>query len=347
VAGGIALIKEAKELENKELGNCVFLLAGENFSQLDKAISILKSKGINFAGAIFPKIVYGDMAYDDAALIWRLHDGEIFYFEDIENITVDQLKRYKRNGFKSMLVFVDGLTSYIRNFLDKLHETFGSRIRIAGAGAGSIFKDIKPIITPEGIIKGGAAGFFLRKDIKVNVGHGWQRFYGPLIATKTKGNIITELNWQPAFEVYKQVIRELAGVEVNESNFFNVAKFYSFGMIREGEEDIIRDPIKVLEDGSIECVGDVPENSVLFIMKGEIEKLIQGSKQTCGFLKRGSRIVLNCVSRTMVLGERFKEELKNFGSDGFGVLTVGEIVPLSNGYPMFYNKTTVCVAVEK
>jgi hypothetical protein len=341
------LIRHPDELKSGDYSKKIFLLVGENFSEIEKVIDILNQKGIEFAGAIFPKVIYKEKAYDDAIILWKLEDEKIFYFEDMGSVKLENLKQYGENIYKSALVFVDGLSPYIRNFLDRIHEAYGNKVKVAGGGAGSVIKDIKPIITPKGLIKGGAAGFFLNKQIIVTVGHGWQRFYGPLIATKTKGNIIIELNWQPALEVYRQILKELTGIEVTKENFFDVAKFYPFGMIREGEEDIVRDPIKVFDDMSIECVGDIPENSVLFIMKGETEKLIEGSKKTCSNISNGTKIVFDCVSRTMVLGEHFKEELKNFGPDSVGILTVGEIAPLSNGYPMFYNKTTVCLTIKR
>lgn len=339
-------VKRAEELRTLREGDKVFLLAGENFRDLETAIDILRSKKVEFAGAVFPKVMYGREISDDLMMVLRLEREKIFTFRDIDKLGTEDITPH-RNDFRSCILFVDGLSPGIRNFLDTFYEVYGDKVTLIGGGAGSITKDIKPIITPGGLVKGGSCGFLLEGRVRFSVGHGWKRLYGPLIATRTEGNRILELNWKPAFEVYSEVLEEIKGIKVSPDNFFDVAKYYPFGMIREGEEDIVRDPIRVHKDMSVECVGDVPENSVLFIMKGEKESLIEGSRATCQIVRGDLRLVFDCVSRTMVLGEHFKEELDNFGDNFVGVLTVGEIAPLSNGYPMFYNKTTVCLEIVR
>ena len=319
-----------------------FLLVGEDFEGLDELIHTLRSKDIEFAGAVFPKVISGGAVRSDIAVVLHLEEERIIL---LPNMTTEITHNIEQ-GFNTLLIFVDGFAEHITDLLDRLYESYGGNITFLGGGAGSVTKDLKPIITKEGLISSGACGFLTKAKAKFRVGHGWKRFFGPLIATRTEGNRIVEINWKPAFEVYREVLKQNAGVDVKPDNFFEVSKFFPFGMIREGEEDIVRDPIRVNEDMSIECVGEVPENSVLFIMRARKEDLLRASAMICDMDTGGIRFIFDCVSRTMALEEDFARETESFGQSCLGVLTVGEIATLKNGYPMFYNKTIVCAELE-
>ena len=49
-------------------------------------------------------------------------------------------------------------------------------------------------------------------------------------------------------------------------------------MYKEGTEGVVREPITIEEDGSLICLGDIPENSVMYILKGERAALIDSAR---------------------------------------------------------------------
>ncbi|MFK7905998.1 MAG: FIST signal transduction protein, partial [Chitinophagales bacterium] len=186
--------------------------------------------------------------------------------------------------------------------------------------------------------------------------HGWQQLEGPFVATRTEKNVIHELNWQNAFDLYKEVIDQDCTIPITKDNFFDIAKAYPFGIFKENSEDIVRDPIAVDENGALVCVGEVPENTVLYILKGEKNALISSAKRAAedtlseDMPEIAQTLIVDCISRTLFLENDFSEELKvvsecfnktNQPIHPQGILTLGEISSYGEGYLEFFNKTIV------
>lgn len=55
----------------------------------------------------------------------------------------------------------------------------------------------------------------------VGVSHGWEPMCGPLVANHTTGNIMIELNLQPALSIYRQLLKEKAGTKYWTRTFLN------------------------------------------------------------------------------------------------------------------------------
>ncbi|MEO1255557.1 MAG: FIST C-terminal domain-containing protein, partial [Bacteroidota bacterium] len=132
-----------------------------------------------------------------------------------------------------------------------------------------------------------------------------------------------------------------------------ISKGFPFGIFREGQEDVVRDPIAVDPDGALVCVGKVARNTSLNILKGENVKLIDSAKEaalTAITEKSRDLLVCDCVSRILYLEDDFRKELlavkesvnrfhENLEIEG--ILSIGEISSGINGYLEFYNKTIV------
>ena len=142
--------------------------------------------------------------------------------------------------------------------------------------------------------------------------------------------------------------------------FFDIAKAYPFGLLSEGSEDIVRDPISTNDKGALICVGEVPENSVLNILKGEEKTLLEASREAA--LKalqeldspNVTPLLVDCISRSLFLGKNFPKELmeikKLLGEKDLpkaaGVLSLGEISSCGDGFLEFFNKTIVLGLLE-
>lgn len=206
-------------------------------------------------------------------------------------------------------------------------------------------------MTNSGLYQNAAIGCLLDQRVRLGIRHGWKRLAGPFIVTGTEGNELRKLNWQPAMEVYREVVEADAGIKLEQANFFEHAKGYPFGMIREQEEDIVRDPIAVKDDGTLVCVGEVPENSVVYILKGENEQLVEAARQAyedCqgkgAGINESPLLVVDCISRTLFLEDDFYRELNELQQTNTiptGVLSLGEIASFGAGALEFFNKTIV------
>lgn len=353
-------------VSNLDISNneTLLLMIGEE-SKLDynSLIEQLNSLGISFMGGIFPGIIHGKNNFKEGAILKVLPtSSKPIIITGLENndFEVSHLLNDLEfdNAKVTLFTFIDGLTSNIATYLQKLYHHFGNAVKYLGAGAGSLSFVQQPcIFSNEGIFQDAAV--ICPVNLKANIGvkHGWKKLDDTIVATRTEKNIIHELNWKNAFEVYKKVVEKDAGITFNDENFFDIAKCYPFGIFRESREDLVRDPISVDENGSLICVGEVPENAILFILKGENEALIQSAKMAIETSIANltepiqHTIIIDCISRTLFLEEEFSKELQAISavmpeSDEEetlpqGVLSLGEISSNGDEYLEFYNKTLV------
>ncbi len=254
---------------------------------------------------------------------------------------------------------IDGLMSNIAHFLSGLYDRLGDRVNFIGGGAGSISLQQQPcLITANGLLQDAAVIALLDYDTHLGVKHGWKRLAGPVVATRTSRNTICELNWEEAFKVYKNYVERDSGHALTKDNFFEIAKCYPFGISKSDAEEVIRDPIAVNGEGDLVCVGEVPENTVLNIMKGVPENLIKVAAeaveetliQSGGEVTVRHTMVVDCVSRALFLEDRHEEELEEINKrikalrsevSPQGMLSLGEISSYGEGYLEFFNKTIV------
>ena len=181
-----------------------------------------------------------------------------------------------------------------------------------------------------------------------------------MIATKTEGNVVKELNWEPAMMVYRSLVGDQVADSLEVRNIQPEAKRYPFGIARDDLEDIVRDPIRATETGELVVLSGVPEHSVMHILKGDNEKLIAAAQQLAAdFGKDNSDdqcIVFDCYSRAMLLGQDFQRELTGF-ADVFwknrpntqlvGALALDEIASDGLRTPDFQNKTIAAGLISR
>jgi len=331
--------------------------------KINGLIKELNDRDIKFMGGIFPKIIIEESAYEEGIVVKKLCD-----LEKIQLIKNLSYKNYNVSGFEfssdekyTVITFVDGLTTNISHYLEKLYETFGMQTNYLGGGAGSLSLTQQPcVFTNDGIYQDAAVFSILKKKSNIGVSHGWKKINGPFVVTKAKGNLIQEINWKQPFQVYKKVVEEHSGREINKENFFSIAKGYPFGILKDSSKYIVRDPLKTNDKGELICVGELENNMVVDILYGEKESLIDAAKTACEEgLKSSNNIrkahVIDCISRVLFLEKGFDNELqaikRSLSSKHqdiiiSGALTLGEISSYGNGFIEFYNKTVVIGLIE-
>lgn len=340
------------------------MLAEKNNTDLELLVELLNNKNYIFFGGIFPGLIYANKKYETGAIISKIELASKPYL--VEGLNNNNIILPSFNEFKdttsplTAIVLVDGLTSNISNFISGLFDRFGNSVHYLGGGAGSLSLIQKPcLFTNDGVYQDAAVISILESKSNLTVKHGWEYIKGPFVATKTEKNIIKELNWENAFTVYKKVVEEDSGEEINSENFFNIAKGYPFGISRDEDEYIVRDPIAVNEKNELICVGEVPENSILDILKGKSESLINAAKfaiEKFSYPNENIKnvFVFDCISRVLFLEEDFEKEIDNVYTAipkinkrviPEGVLSLGEISSYQ-GYLEFFNKTIVIGLIE-
>jgi hypothetical protein len=357
------IIDSIESLGTRENETVLIMLADKHLPDVDSLIKELNHRKIDFFGAIFPGLIYGSEKFHSGAIVQSLPVKQrpvlVRSISNPINCLEDQLMPGIRSYEDSPTAFiiVDGLSHTIVPFLSSVFNMFAGSINYLGGGAGSLSFEEQPcIFNPDGFFKDSAIIAFLDVQSSIGVRHGWNRFMGPLVATKTDGNTIKELNWKNAFEVFREAVERDSGRQLDHDNFFEISVDYAFGIVCEDEEDIVRDALKVNDQGELICAGEVPENAVLNIMKGEDALLIKAAEQAvedclaAGIKDVDRCIVMDCIARTMFLKEDINEELsviaKSLVSGQIhvvpeGALSIGEIASRGEGILEFFNKTMV------
>ena len=335
---------------------------------LDAIASALCDLPNPLIGGLFPEVLVGRTRHAEGVLVVRLGGlGEPVIVMDFEDTSValqglTAVRPTSCPERSTAVVLVDGLAPDISRLLGATYNEFGSRVRYWGGGAGSLALDDRPVLfTRAGAFRGGAIIALTSFEARLGVHHGWSHYRGPLVATRTRGNRVEQLNWKNAAEVYGAAIRN----DVGDGTPFEIGDFtfaYPLGIQRQDDEFIVRDPIGVDSDGALLCVGDVPENTVLSILQGAPEALIAAARSAAQEAARPAEtpprlcLIADCVSRVRYLGDAFGQELDAIadglgdvmeGVEPVGVLTLGEISSRGDGYLELFNKTCVVAVLRE
>ncbi len=317
----------------------------------------LRQAGIPSFGGLFPGVIWDARQRERGVILARLplHQppalitglGQGGYEERLRALA-DQLG----DDPATALILVDGLSPRLGALMHALYAAFGEGVTYLGGGAGSLSLQPTPcVFTGEGLAGDAMVLALLDLPARLGVRHGWIPVGQPLLSTQTQGNRIRELNWQPAYELYRDAVQRDGGAAPNRDAFFDVAKGYPFGIYREGAEPVVRDPIAV-EGSDILCVGEVPENALLQVLHGEPDRLIAAARRAAqdSAIQGGENaFVVDCISRVIFLEDRFREELEAV-RDGMalpadrtlpGILSLGEIASNGDQYLELFNKTIV------
>lgn len=342
----------------------VILLGEKNLPDLNALIAELNQHKISFFGAFFPAVISGDQAHEEGAIIQVLPalappflistKQDMFLLDEIKTLVEEQSQRYLA------MMFVDALTTNVALLISELFNQVGSSISYLGGGAGSLSLQQMPcIFTPDGLFQDAAVIALVKVESCINVRHGWQQVMGPIVATKTHNNVVMELNWRNAFDLYRMIVEQDSGNVLTHENFYDIATGYPFGLHCEGAEDIVRAPVALTEKGELIFVIDIPENAVFYLRHGSRDSLVAAAAEVAASCsvppdrKPTTNLVIDCISRVLYLDDHFHHELsaiqtnlRNAHPDASnltpeGALTLGEIAPDAEGVVQLYNKTIV------
>ena len=327
---------------------------------------ILKNCPVPIFGGIFPEIILdnrnltrgviaaGCSKRSQPTVITGLSSED----SDYEAQILEKIPYNK--DIKTMFIFADGMAGRISALIEGVFNTLGIGINYIGGGAGSLSFVQKPcIFTNSGLLADVAVLVSTEINSGIGVKHGWNTVKSGLSVTGSHKNIIRTINWQPAFQVYSDIVEEHSGMKFRENNFFDIAKSYPFGIRKLGTENIVRDPLMKEDNDSLVCVGEVPQNSYVEILSGDKESLIDAAENARkeaeeSFYSFNEKIetifFIDCISRVLFLEEAFQDELNKVYIEGMpmiGALTLGEIANSGKDYLEFYNKTAVVGMLNK
>jgi hypothetical protein len=258
-----------------------------------------------------------------------------------------------------MLVFLNALGGHGAEVVRGAVHEGGNSLAWAGGGAGDNLRFTQTSQLARGKAYSDhvvAAAIDLPGRFGAGMRHGWRPYGPPTMITRARGAHALELEYEQAFEVYRRTAAS-RGDEVTRDQFATFAMRHPLGIPQADGDHVIRDPIVVEADGSLRCVAEVPDGSLVRVMESSAEDLVAAARVSAESAREavqgpvGGALVFDCVSRYLLLGDDgMRDELRaiqsGLGPDvpWIGCLTLGELGALGAGVPQFHNKTTQVLA---
>lgn len=178
--------------------------------------------------------------------------------------------------------------------------------------------------------------------LRVGVGSlgGWDPFGPERLVTRSKANVLYELDGHSALGLYKKYLGDHAAGLPAAGLLFPLSV-----RTRAGETGVVRTILAVDEaEQSMTFAGDVPAGAYARFMKANFDRLIDGaigaartSFEAVGSVPPELAILISCVGRKLVLKQRVEEEVEGVreilgaGTVLTGFYSYGEVCPFVPG----------------
>jgi hypothetical protein len=224
--------------------------------------------------------------------------------------------KFNPHGLKNVLVISDGQKVNGSELVIGLQESLPAGTIITGGLAGDGPEFQKTLVgLNESPIEGRIAAIgFYGTSIQIACGTvgGWSPFGPERLVTKSKDNVLYELDGKPALDIYKmylgEYVKELPGS----------ALLFPLGIrTNEIKSALVRTILSINErERSLTFAGNIPTESYARLMRANPERLIEGASEAAlDTLKQNVQppdlaILISCVGRKLVLGQRIEEEVE-------------------------------------
>lgn len=333
-----------------------------------KAVNELKEKypSAIFIGGSSSGEITGTNVYDNTvvATVIECEKSKIKYAsekvdkpEDSFEVGKKIIHQLNEDGLKHVFIMSEGLningSELVRGLRDALHEGVGVTGGLAGDGAD--FKEtfvLNKDGQPESQLVS-ALGFY---GNSIEFGYaslgGWDSFGIERMVTKSKNNVLFELDGKPALDLYKSFLGDHA------------AELPSSGLLFPLNMRIGKDSIPIVrtilavneEEHSLTFAGDIPEGAYVRLMKANFDRLIEGAVGAAKSTAVNSpeiAILISCVGRKLVLKQMIEEEVEGVadiigdGTTYCGFYSYGEISPFSLGASCELHNQTMTITTMK
>ena len=247
-------------------------------------------------------------------------------------------------GLAHVLVLSDGLVVNGSDLVRGLTKHLPDRVTVTGGLAGDGERFEETLVFWDGVPKRNTIAALGLYGSRLRVGYGslggWDPFGPERLITRSRGNVLYELDGRSALELYKKYLGEHAHGLPATGLLFPLSL-----RVKAGETGVVRTILSVNEqEQSMTFAGDVPEGAYARLMKANFDRLIDGaigaaktSYQAIGSTSPDLAVLISCVGRKLILRQRIEEEVEGV-RDILGEHTIltgfysyGEISPFVPG----------------
>ena len=242
---------------------------------------------------------------------------------------------------KGVLVISEGLKVNGSALIGGINSVLPKDVVVTGGLAGDASRFQQTWTINEGKIADGyvtAVGFY---GNSIHIGHGsqggWDIFGPERMITRSKDNVLYELDGKPALDLYKEYLGERSKELPSSGLLFPLQIRAS----QQSDHHLVRTILAVNEqEKSLTFAGDMPEGWNAQLMKANFDRLIEGAStaaEQSSYVTQNPMLAISisCVGRRLILGNRAEEEVEATleklpaGTQQVGFYSYGELSPNS------------------
>jgi hypothetical protein len=313
--------------------NLVLVFAAPRFftdpdfvQQLAAAFPGARRVAVSTAGEISSKGVSEDSAVISAIRFeqtpFRIASTEIVGMEDSFGAGQRLAGQLQAPDLKAVILFSQGVAVNGSEVIGGVVSVLGKQIPLTGGLAGDngaftrTWTLLDDVVSDTMMLAIGLYGDAL------NFAHGsfggWQSFGPARCATKAVGNVLYELDGEPALEIYRRYLGEYAK-DLPASGLL-----FPFAILADDRQEtgLIRTLLGIDESqGSLTLAGDIPAGGYLKLMHASTEALVDGAEAAAEAARSmldaegaGLALLVSCIGRKLVMGDRVDEEVEVVGA---------------------------------
>ena len=258
---------------------------------------------------------------------------------------IELMKKFTPEGLAHVFVISNGHNVNGSELVKGFREVFPEKVNVTGGLAGDAANFEKTVvINNDGEVVSNfiSAIAFYGDSIQIGFGSfgGWNSFGIERSVTKSKGNVLYEIDNTPALDLYKSFLGDKANELPGSALLFPLNL-----RTNPDDEPVVRTILSVNEEeNSLTFAGDIPEGSYVKLMKANVDRLISGAEEAATVSVKPMEdidvefaLLVSCVGRKLVMKQLVEEEVeavqdvlgKNTILTGF--YSYGEIAPFLKG----------------
>ena len=286
----------------------------------------------------------------------KIHRIEIKDTDESEKCGIEIAKTLMSDDLKGVFIISEGTLTNGDFLIKGVNDNIPNTVLVTGGLAGDAgrftqtFVGVNEVARPGVIVAIGLYG----NNIQMSHGSqgGWSEF-GPIrTVTSSEKNVLYTLDNGSALELYKRYLGDRA------SELPGAALLFPLCIINDDGSHLVRTILSIDEEkGSMTFAGNIPNGSRVQFMMANFEHLIEGAEgaaeQSNEIENPTLAILISCVGRRIVLGQRTEEELdaviERIGDQTTycGFYSNGEISPLMDSATCALHNQTMTITTFK
>ena len=270
-----------------------------------------------------------------------VHENMNSHGMNAEELGQGLINKLPKEDLKHTFIISEGTNVNGSSLIKGLESKLGSQVSISGGLCGDDARFERTLASYNENPKEGEVvciGFYgdTLEITSANYG-GWTGFGPQRTITKSKNNILYELDGKPALDLYKLYLGDKA------KGLPEAALLYPLSVqMADSKEVIVRTILNINEENNAMILaGDVPEGSKVQLMMSTVDDIAEAAATAGDYAMRDRKtnpelaLLVSCVGRKLVMDQRTEEEVEEvIGSIGekakiIGFYSYGEMAPFA------------------